>query len=792
MNTKPTAICLTHGMASLVAVAAMMTARPSAAQTSPDRPSIRPQAIFLQAPWEHLKGSGEVDRWRGSAVPQVLAGPGQAPFRVYLNRFGGTYCSGPDDATQNTSIVPNGCGTIAPYPYGDASWTQLRNCVADQFAPFNIAIVEQEPAGNVEYAEHVVGGRPQDVGLPNGVGGVAPIDNFQCGVLTHAINYTFAAVYGNDPQSICETAAQEIAHSFSLDHAYLCTDPMTYLSGCGDKSFQDEDAQCGEYQPRQCNCGRNRQNSVQLMYELLGPAEGEIEPPVDDPVFPTVNISQPNNGAVLPLTDPIVVIATAADNLAVAALELNWNISELSFGCPTNSAGGAVVCSRSGNTATWTIIPSQGGARTFSVSAIDSAGNVTTTAERTINLDVDAPPPVSDGVNPVVAVSSPANGATLLGNNTIQVVATATDNSALSAVELVWTYTGDVFPCPFEGNSVACEQSGDTFTWSLNVGLGQRGFLVRAVDAGGNQASTAERIITLSTEGPGDEPTPPPDNGGADLAGEPNNSPAEAFPLRCGSAIDLISVGGDDDYFAIGTATGIPVDVSIASSTGDVRLQLMTSDGLTELASSANIVADGGTLRAISPDDVGVLARVTTLSGRTPYRMTVVCGGGGDLVEPGEDDDLEDNDDAASATIERCPGSREGLVASDPDYYRLQVRAGDRLTVTLTAAGTQATILSEAGDVLAGPSGTASAANLPAGDVLVRVTPAAGAVPYGYRFDCAGGTGELNNGVAVSSCGGCSGGLGGAWMGVLVVVLRRRKQRQSAQTALPSAPVLQC
>jgi hypothetical protein len=778
MKTPTTSLC--NRLLLIVTVAAAAQAQ---AQSSPARPTTKPHAIYFQAPWEHMKGSGEVDKWRGSAVPQVLAGPGQAPFQVFLNRFGGTYCGGPDDASQNTSIVPNGCGTVAPYPYGDASWNQLRACVADQFARFNIAIVDQEPSPNVEYAEHVVGGRPQDLGLPQGVGGVAPIDNFQCGVLTHAINYTFAAVYGNDPQSICETAAQEIAHSFSLDHAYLCQDPMTYLNGCGDKEFQDIDAQCGEYQPRQCNCNRSRQNSVELMLELLGPAEGELEPPVDDPTPPTVNISQPSNGAVLPLNNPIVVVATANDNLAVASLELNWNISERSFGCPTNFGGGAIVCTRSGNTATWTIIPSQGGSRTFSVSAIDTAGNVTNTAERTINLDVDAPPPSTDVIDPTVAMVSPANGASLLGNTTIQVVATAGDDSnQLSVLELVWTYTGDTFPCPFDGgNGVSCAQNGDTFTWSLSVGLGQRGFLVRAVDLAGNQAATTERIITLTTDGSSDPGgvTPPPDTGTGDLVGEPNNSAAEAFSLRCGSAIDLISVNGDDDYFAIDTAVGIPVDVSIAATAGAVRLQLLAPDGLSELASSSDVVADGGTLRGAAvagAQFTGVLARVTTLAARVPYRMTVVCGGGGDLVEPGEDDELEDNDDAESATIERCPGEREGLVASDPDFYRLQVRQGDQLTVTLTAPGVQATILSENNEVLAGPSGTASVANLAAGDVLVKVTPAAGVVPYGYRFVCAGGSGELNGGLAVSSCGGCSGGMGMASLAVLVLLVRPRRR----------------
>ena len=69
---------------------------------------------------------------------------------------------------------------------------------------------------------------------------------------------------------ICETAGQETAHAFGLDHEFLCQDPMTYLVGCGAKSFQDEYVPCGEFQPRECNCGTPTQNSVQSMYQLFG------------------------------------------------------------------------------------------------------------------------------------------------------------------------------------------------------------------------------------------------------------------------------------------------------------------------------------------------------------------------------------------------------------------------------------------------------------------------------------------------------------------------------------------
>ena len=75
------------------------------------------------------------------------------------------------------------------------------------FGPYNAVIVEVEPP-NGEYIEAVIGGFPQELGLPNGVGGVAPIDSSRCRIIPNAIVYAFAGVYGNQMQDVCETAAQ--------------------------------------------------------------------------------------------------------------------------------------------------------------------------------------------------------------------------------------------------------------------------------------------------------------------------------------------------------------------------------------------------------------------------------------------------------------------------------------------------------------------------------------------------------------------------------------------------------
>jgi hypothetical protein len=84
----------------------------------------------------------------------------------------------------------------------------------------------------------------------------------------------FTDVLPDDARTVCEVIAQEIAHSFGLDHEMLPSDPMTYLDYTGDRTFQNAMASCGEYADRACGINgttcRRRQNSVALLTERLG------------------------------------------------------------------------------------------------------------------------------------------------------------------------------------------------------------------------------------------------------------------------------------------------------------------------------------------------------------------------------------------------------------------------------------------------------------------------------------------------------------------------------------------
>lgn len=749
---------------------------------NPNRPYIRPRAMTLQVPRETIKAAGGVadlkerdaNRDAGSQWSPYFT-VGGAPLPVYLERRQVTYTGGADNSSTNrSSVVGSGSATVSAYSGTDTQWNQIVACLQDQFSRFNVEITDVEPTSG-EYVEAKFGGTPGQVGLPNGVGGVAPIDSFSCNIIPRAVVYTFSGVLGNSPQINCEVAAQEIAHAFSLDHEFLCEDPMTYLSGCGPKTFQDVAAQCGEFEPRQCNCNRPSHNSVQIMLAKLGPSGPVTPPDPNDVTPPVVTLVSPANNATFTggtQSAPAIieVVADVTDNGTVVATDLIWEFNDSIFPCPTSQP--AVSCERVGDRSTWTINVGVG-PRTFSVRARDGGGNEVVSADRTINLTSDGSAQPGDTTPPVVTMISPADGAELLANSTITITATATDAAGPVSAELLWTFSGDTFPCPMSEQNISCEQSGDTFTWQLNVGVGSRAFQVRATDLSGNSNVTPERSITLTTD-----PAPPP-VGGDDDSAEPNDSKAEAFGVRCGTAMDIVATPGDEDWFSIEAPAGTDVEVGLAALEGSaLSVTLYREDGVTVLDETIDAVSE--TVAATSVEDV-ILAKVTTPGvDSLSYRLAVTCGNGDVPPPPDTDDDLEPNDDRDGATRSFCGQTREGLAALNDDVYVVTVRNGDTLRVVLETEAASAVIVAQDGTELAAAGTDVSVAGLPEGDVWVRVSPAGAGAIYDVTFDCVASA-PLNPPTPDASCA-CSSSttndgalvMFGA-LGLWAIVRRRRR-----------------
>jgi hypothetical protein len=205
---------------------------------------------------------------------------GRAESRtIYLNRDGVVLRPGDNDSSQNISSVVTQPTAIEGWDIDDDTWDETVACVRDMYSRFDVVVTDQDP-GAVPHIEAVFGGHPNDVDLPDNVAGVSPFTT-DCGIIERSIVFTFTDVIEDDPQLMCEVMAQEIAHSFGLDHELLPEDPMTYLTYFGNRSFQDEMADCGEYGERMCGIEgsicRERQNSVALLTERLGASTAAAE-----------------------------------------------------------------------------------------------------------------------------------------------------------------------------------------------------------------------------------------------------------------------------------------------------------------------------------------------------------------------------------------------------------------------------------------------------------------------------------------------------------------------------------
>lgn len=233
-------------------------------------PDVEPEVVDISVDLRRAFDYVPVDPATLPPPRRFDSGSARPSLQVYLHRGGGTYYAGTDNPVTNRTLIITGAAkTLPAYAGTDAEWDEIVGCVQGLFSRFNIEISDEVPSD--DYIEIALGGDPSDIGADPVAAGVAPIDLTTCRVLDTAVGFVFTEKIGaSRTRAICESTAHEIAHPLSLDHAFLCEDPMSYLFECGDKSFQDVDADCGEHAARPCSCGRTTQNSVQVLHEKLG------------------------------------------------------------------------------------------------------------------------------------------------------------------------------------------------------------------------------------------------------------------------------------------------------------------------------------------------------------------------------------------------------------------------------------------------------------------------------------------------------------------------------------------
>jgi len=299
------------------------------------------------------------------AAPQVLAGRptsdrvwedvGPSRLRaantnkIFLNRcVGGCLVNrGTTDSRTNTTTILRNANqtTLTAFSRSDTVWNNVVSCVRDVFGPFGVEILTDDP-GTASHFEIMIAGTPQQLGRSAGVGGVSP---YNCAVeyIPNSLVFVFD-VWGDSVEDICSTAAQELAHSFGLDHVTDPSDPLTYFNYSGRRRFKDAQVQCGSdcvdadnnpatantgpfgqvcsgtglqgEQNHTCTCNdgphadilTNTQNSVAVMRSLFGAGV---------PTPPTLAIAKPRAGDNVAPGFPVV--AEATDDNGIGSVELH-------------------------------------------------------------------------------------------------------------------------------------------------------------------------------------------------------------------------------------------------------------------------------------------------------------------------------------------------------------------------------------------------------------------------------------------------------------------------------------
>jgi len=283
-----------------------------------------------------------------SAARTPALGPVADTHILFMNKCTGgcvvTHSNNTDNRTDHSDIYSG--GTLSQFSGSAATWTAVMSCMRDTFSRFNVTITDVDP-GSTPHMEVMVAGLGSQMGAPNGVLGVA---DFPCASIGNCDTFVPNALvfdYANDSyyasqgsvtnnaNEICATAAQEIAHTWALDHVVDASDPLTYNSYMVNgviavrqfKNTQKCGSDCqGGQSPFGLTCTGSggqashacavnnaaTQDEVSMITALFGSGTPDSTPP-------TVTITAPANNA--SVTPGFAITATGTDNTGLAGLQ---------------------------------------------------------------------------------------------------------------------------------------------------------------------------------------------------------------------------------------------------------------------------------------------------------------------------------------------------------------------------------------------------------------------------------------------------------------------------------------
>lgn len=206
-----------------------------------------------------------------------------------------------------------------------------------------------------------------------------------------------------------------------------------------------------------------------------GPSDAVVVtvPVAPDSTPPAVAIVAPDTDQTYSVAQTVTVAAQAGDDVGVTKVEfydngeLRGSDSEVPF------------------TLSWSFTGADNGAHLWTAKAFDAAGNSATSAPRTLTVQIQS----TDTTAPTVTISAPAANATYTSPQTVVVSAAASDNVAVSKVEF---YDGATL-------KAVDTTSPYSFSWTfLAADNGSHAWTAKAVDAAGNSATSAVRLLTVS------------------------------------------------------------------------------------------------------------------------------------------------------------------------------------------------------------------------------------------------------------------------------------------------------
>jgi hypothetical protein len=309
----------------------------------------------------------------GRALPSCAG-----PHLLFLNfdgamLHGSPFCS---NAADNCSFIIQNPGTVNYRPFAGAPLArqQVLALVTQYFAPFNVQIVTTRPTG-MAYEMCMVGGRPEDIGLPGSAAGAGPLD---CGNDRPSdVSFAFSDAMNNDPHQVAVTIAQESAHAMGLGHVADPTDIM-YPSVSGQESaFHDRVMRIDDAGGTSSDCtGSGMQNDVQLLTRNVGTTCTDTSS--GDHTPPRVAITQPRDGERV----------AAAFSVAIDASDDSGTVTAVGLFIDDAEVAAAATAPFRFDLPAGSVLP---GPRRLVARGRDAAGNLTASAP--VSIVVNGPPP---------------------------------------------------------------------------------------------------------------------------------------------------------------------------------------------------------------------------------------------------------------------------------------------------------------------------------------------------------------------------------------------------------------